>query len=66
MAKPIEPTPPLTGKDAQAVLEALDKGASPDEMERRVAEAKKRLTAMTAPKGFAPKPAIRSNGATKH
>jgi hypothetical protein len=43
MAKPILPTPPLKGKDAENVLKALDRGVSDDVMEKRVAASRERL-----------------------
>lgn len=35
MAKPIEATPPLRGKDATRILESLQNCAPPEEIERR-------------------------------
>jgi hypothetical protein len=50
MAKPIEPTPPLEGTDAAALLAELERGASDEEMERRVAEARRHLAEVEAGK----------------
>lgn len=54
MATPIQPTPPLRGKDAKAVLRALNKpGAPPEEVARRVELSRQRLASvmgiMTSP-----------------
>jgi hypothetical protein len=46
MARPIEPTPPLTGEDATKLLESLDRGAPESEMrvrERRAQDVMKQL-----------------------
>lgn len=39
MAKPIEPTPTLTGKDAEQLLRELERVCSADEAERRLKKA---------------------------
>lgn len=44
MAKPILPTPPLRGRDAQVVLKSLDSGVSDSVMEKRVAASVERLS----------------------
>jgi hypothetical protein len=51
VAKPIKPTPPLTGRDAEALVESLQASAPRDVMARRVDAAKAHLAAMTLPKG---------------
>jgi hypothetical protein len=43
MAKPILPTPPVSGADATALLESLKRSASREEMARRIDRAKERL-----------------------
>lgn len=43
MAKPIPATPTLSGADARALLDSLEKCAPPEEMARRIAAANKRL-----------------------
>lgn len=43
MAKPILQTPPVSGADADALIESLKHRASPEEMARRIACAKERL-----------------------
>ena len=51
MALPIEPTPPLEGADADALLASLEGGASDDEMRRRTEEARRSLALIDAPGG---------------
>ncbi|MCC6810050.1 MAG: hypothetical protein IT381_21655 [Deltaproteobacteria bacterium] len=46
MARPIEATPILEGKDAEALLKSLDDVASPAEMERRGEASQRRLDDM--------------------
>lgn len=43
MAKPILPTPPLTGKDVQDVLDQLESVATPEEMKRRLEDSQRWL-----------------------
>jgi len=43
MARPIEPTPPIVSDDADRLLEHLSKVASPDEIARRRAAARRHL-----------------------
>src|SRR5690242_18909175 len=50
VAKPIEPTPPLSGDDALALLAELEGGAVPEEMARRVADARRHLAETAAGK----------------
>lgn len=50
MARPIEPTPPLVGEDAERLLTALEQVAPPDEIARRIEEAKRFLAEVTSPK----------------
>jgi hypothetical protein len=57
MARPIEPTPPLTGADADRLLEELEQVASPDEIARRREAARRFLTQVTGPKSPPPEPA---------
>ena len=51
MAKPIPATPPVSGADAKALLESLERPASREEMARRIAGAKQRLK--STPEGSA-------------
>ena len=51
MARPFEPTPPLEGADAAALLASLEHGASLDEMHRRTVEARRALAEVDAPGG---------------
>jgi hypothetical protein len=62
MARPIEPTPPLTGEDAEQLLVSLEEVASEEEMARRVEEAKKYLAEMMRPKGARRPPGDPSQG----
>jgi hypothetical protein len=49
VARPIEPTPPIVGQDALRLLESLEENVcSPEEMARRVADAKKYLEHMAS------------------
>jgi hypothetical protein len=50
MARPIEPTPPITGEDADRLAEQLEKVPPPEELARRIEEAKRFLEQVTAPK----------------
>jgi hypothetical protein len=43
MARPIEPTPPLEGEDAAKLFAELERGASAQEMARRVDAARAKL-----------------------
>lgn len=45
MASPIEATPPLSGEDADRLLDDLERGCSDDEYARRVVEARAHLAA---------------------
>ena len=54
MARPIEPTPPLEGQDAERLLASLKTGASDAEMARRAQSARERIDRMTAPKSPRP------------
>jgi len=56
MAKPILPTPPVQGPDAEALLASLEDVADPDEIERRRAWAERYLAQVT-PNGRDRKPA---------
>lgn len=53
MAKPIEATPTLHGEDAVRLLESLPNVASPEEIARRRAISRERLTKTTV---AAPRP----------
>ena len=44
MAKPIEATPPLYGEDARLLIESLKECASAEEIARRRAESRERLS----------------------
>lgn len=46
MARPIEPTPPLRGADAERLLASLDSGAPETEMRRREEAAKQYVDAL--------------------
>ena len=52
MARPIEPTPTLSGDDADRLLADMEKRCSVDEARRRVAAAKIALAEMMRPKVF--------------
>lgn len=52
MARPIEPTPPVTGQDAERLLESLDTGASPAEMRERADRAQRVLASMATGSGL--------------
>jgi hypothetical protein len=52
MARPIEPTAPLTGQDAERLLAALDTGASQEEMHRREVRAVQVLQDLDAGRGI--------------
>ena len=49
VASPIEPTPQLTGPDAERLVEELGRGCSPAEHARRVADAREHLAATFHP-----------------
>lgn len=51
MARPIEPTPPLTGEDAERLLADLMHTCSVEEAQRRIDMAKQKLAIMMTPKG---------------
>lgn len=51
MARPIEPTPTLRGKDAERLLTDTQRVCSPEEAQRRVAEAKRLRAELMRPKG---------------
>ncbi len=53
MARPIQPTPPLDGDDAEALLRDLENVCSPEEMKRRAEWARRELAEMMRPKGRA-------------
>jgi hypothetical protein len=50
MARPIEPTPTLTGGDAARLLSDLERVCFPQESARRIELAKQGLQAMLQPK----------------
>lgn len=50
MARPIEATPTLRGRDAKRLLDDLARVCSPEEQARRVQHARKQLAEMTRPK----------------
>lgn len=52
MAKPIERTAPVTGEDADRLLEELSRTASPEEMERRYAILSEFRAKVTSPKNL--------------
>jgi hypothetical protein len=52
MARPIEPTPYLTGADAEKLLASLDRGAPEPEMRRREAAAAKYVAALESEQGL--------------
>lgn len=59
MARPIEPTPPIVGDDADRLLEQLADVASPEEIERRREEGRRFLEEVTRRKYPPPaKPAV--------
>ena len=49
MAKPIEPTPPVSGEDARRLVEAMRDHASPMETERRRSIAREWMTQTVLP-----------------
>jgi len=51
MARPIEPTPELTGEDAERLLRDLEDVCSPAEAERRSKWAEQQLAELMRPKG---------------
>jgi len=50
MARPIEPTPPVVGADADRLLAELANVPPPEEIARRTEEARRFLAEVTAPK----------------
>lgn len=50
MARPINPTPPIEGDDAERLLEELEKTAPPDEISRRRKNAERYLKLVGHPK----------------
>ncbi|TKC95157.1 hypothetical protein E8A74_47520 [Polyangium fumosum] len=56
MARPIEPTPPLSGEDAEELLASLEKVASPEEVEKRLEAAKRYLADVKRPKVLSRRP----------
>jgi hypothetical protein len=50
MARPIEPTPVLTGKEAKRLQRELANMCTPEEAHARIAHAKKSLTELTRAK----------------
>jgi hypothetical protein len=50
MARPIEPTPVLTGKDAKRLQRELANVCTPEEARARIAHAKKSLVELTRAK----------------
>jgi hypothetical protein len=51
MARPIEPTPTLTGDDAERLLNELERIASPEEIARREEAAHRFLAQASSPTG---------------
>jgi uncharacterized protein (DUF2384 family) len=49
MARPIEPTPHLTGEEAEELAASLEVVASPEEIKRRKEEARRWLSLVTTP-----------------
>ena len=49
MARPIRPTPPITGEEADQLAEELEHVASPEEIVRRKEEARRWLKLVTTP-----------------
>lgn len=49
MARPIEPTPVLEGEDAERLLRDLEDTCTPEEVKRRVDEARKLLAKVMDP-----------------
>jgi hypothetical protein len=50
MARPIEPTPSLTGSDAMRLLQDLAQVCQPSEAERRIESARRERAEMMRPK----------------
>ncbi len=50
MAKPIQPTPPLEGEDAERLLRDLENVCTTEEAARRVEWARRQLGELTRPK----------------
>ncbi len=61
MARPIEPTPPLEGEDAERLLADLERGCSEEERKRRQEWAITKLAQLFQPKGFPKKPPVVSS-----
>ena len=53
MAKPIEPTPPLSEEDSRTLLASLETGVSVAEMDRRRVSARAWAARLEAPKNAA-------------
>ena len=49
MARPIRPTPPIIGEDADQLAAQLEQVASPEEIRRRREASRKRLKLVTTP-----------------
>jgi hypothetical protein len=54
MARPIEPTPPLVGADADQLLDELERVAPAEEVARRREAARRFLAQVSTPKSPAP------------
>lgn len=52
MAKPIEPTPPLEGEEAEKLLAELKDVCSPEEAARRLRASREFLTRVMKPKDW--------------
>lgn len=61
MARPIEPTSPLTGEDAERLLAALDTGASQEEMRQRGLRAAEVLQDLDAERGIFARPGMHAS-----
>ena len=57
MARPIEPAPPLTGADADRLLDEPEQVAAPEEIARRREAARRFLAQVTGPTSRRPVPA---------
>lgn len=49
MARPIRPTPPITGEDADQLAEQLEHVASPEEIKKRREASRQRLKLVMTP-----------------
>lgn len=49
MARPITPTPPITGEDAEALAESIEQVASPEEIEQRREVSRRWMKLVTTP-----------------